>query len=229
MSLPTLSTLARHILLIGLLSLLAGPAMAAITIHENGQYQRITPPLPSQVEDGKIEVVELFFYACPHCYRLDPKMREWLKTKPDDVVFRRVPAILGPTWADQARAYYIAEALGMLDTFHEAFFNDIHKNGKQYYNRYTITHFLVEQGADEAEVARLYDSPEITEKVSQARVETVKAGVRGVPAILVNGSYKTASFYTRTLDEMLEVVDFLIERARTDNQLKTAANQESSQ
>ena len=207
----------------------SGAASAASAIHENGQYHRIDPPVPTQVEAGQIEVVEVFFYACPHCYELDPKIREWLKNKPDDVTFRRVPAIVGPTWADQARAYYIAEALGMLDTFHGAFFDDIHKNGNQYYNRRTITRFLVEQGADEAEVAELYESAEIIEKASQARVQTVKYGLRGVPAIIIDGKYKTASYYTRSLDEMLEVVDVLIEQARTDNQPKTATSQEPAQ
>jgi len=211
---PTLHAIALYLLLAA-----AGPASAASgasAFHENGQYQRISPPVPTQVEDGKIEVVEMFFYACPHCYALAPKIKEWLKHKPDDVSFRRVPAIVGPTWADQARAYYIAEALGMLDTFDDAFFDDIHKNGNQYYNQYSITRFLVEQGADEAEVARLYDSAEITEKASQARILTVKYGLRGVPAIIVAGKYKTASYYTRNLDEMLEVVDVLIDRARND-------------
>lgn len=204
-------------------------AYSATAIREGGQYQRIDPPVASQVEDGKIEVVEVFFYACPHCYLLDPKIRTWLKDKPDDVVFRRIPAIIGPTWADQARAYYIADALGMLDSFHGAFFDDIHKNGNQYYNRYSITKFLVQQGADEAEVSRLYESKDIDDKVSQARVTAVNYGLRGVPAIVVNGKYKTASYYTRNLDEMLEVVDVLIERARTEAQPKTAANEEPTQ
>ena len=223
----------RPTLLVTLASLLSitlmTSSMAAEHFHENGQYQRISPPVPTQVEPGKIEVVEMFFYACPHCYDLDPKIRQWLKNQPDDVAFGRVPAIVGPTWADQARAYYMAEALGILDSFHNKFFDDIHKNDKQYYNQYSVTRFFVEQGFDEARITALYDSPEITKKASDARVLTVKYGLRGVPAIIVGGQYKTASYYTRNLDQMLEVVDELIDKTRNEAQPQTADQQEPAQ
>ena len=185
-------------------------------IREGGQYHPINPPVATTVKPGQIEVVEMFFYACPHCYRLDPKIRAWRKRQPDDVVFRRVPAIVGPTWPDQARAYYIAEELGILDSFHPAFFDSIHKDGKQYYNRLALIQFFVAQGIDGNKVAALYDSPEVAEKTNQARLLTVKYGLNGVPAMIVDGRYKTASYYTRNLDEMLTVVDHLTAKVRAD-------------
>ena len=87
--------------------------------HEGSQYQRIDPPLPLGDHKGKVEVVEMFFYACPHCYELEPKLQQWLKDKPY-VDFHRLPAIIGPSWAEQARAFYIIEALGNSPKMHRA-------------------------------------------------------------------------------------------------------------
>ncbi|HHJ17589.1 MAG TPA: thiol:disulfide interchange protein DsbA/DsbL [Gammaproteobacteria bacterium] len=207
--------------LMSLVLLLSGygqPLMAeteANKFHEGSQYQRIDPPVPltDPGERDKVEVVEMFFYACPHCYELDPKLGAWAKDKPW-VEVKRVPAIVGPTWADQARAYYIAEALGILDKAHDALFKSIHEDGEQYYNEYMVTKFLVEQGADQQKVYDLYRSPEIVAKVSEARVLTVKYRLRGVPAVSVNGKYVTAPYFVRSQEEMLEVLDFLVEKER---------------
>jgi len=207
------------------LAIIATPVSAADPakqpIREGGQYHRIDPAVPTEVEPGQIEVIEMFFYACPHCNELDPKIEAWRKRQPDDVVFRRVPAIAGPTWADQARAYYIAEELGILDSFHRAFFDSIHKDGKQYYNRMALIQFFVSQGIDGNKVAAVYGSPEIAAKANQARVLTVKYGINGVPAMIIDGRYKTASYYTRNLDEMLTVTDQLIDKARSESEAAT--------
>ena len=183
---------------------------------EGSHYHRIEPPQPVQSADDHIEVVELFFYACPLCNTLEPKIREWLKRKPDDVEFRRIPAIIGPTWAEQAKAFYVAEALGTLEKTHQALFSAIHNDGEQYYSEFALMQFFVDQGVEADRFLELYRSPEIVEKASQARVMTVRYGLQGVPAMIVNGKYKTASYYTRNLDEMLEVVDWLIEKERAD-------------
>jgi len=187
--------------------------------HEGSQYQRIDPPVPlsDSRNSDKVEVVEMFFYACPHCYELDPKLSAWAKDRPW-VELRRVPAIVGPTWADQARAYYIAEELGMLDKTHDALFRSIHEDGEQYYNEYMVTKFLVEQGADQKKIYDLYRSPEIMAKVSEARVLTVKYKLRGVPAVSVNGKYVTAPYFVSNQEEMLEVLDFLAEKERAQIQ-----------
>lgn len=181
--------------------------------HEGAQYQRIDPPLPLTAHKNKVEVVEMFFYACPHCNELEPKMQHWLKDKPY-IDFHRMPAIVGPSWADQARAYYMARELGRLDELHPALFRAIHEDGKQIYNEYAVIDFFVRHGVKREKALELYYSDEILEAVSEARVKTIKYGLRGVPAVIVNGKFKTAPYFVRSQEEMFEVLDSLVEKER---------------
>ncbi|HHH44322.1 MAG TPA: thiol:disulfide interchange protein DsbA/DsbL [Gammaproteobacteria bacterium] len=181
--------------------------------HEGSQYQRIVPPLPVTGQRDRVEVVEMFFYACPHCRELEPKMKHWLENKPQ-VDFRRVPAILGPNWAEQARAYYIARELGRLEELHQALFREIHEEGRQIYNQYAVVEFFVRHGVPREKVLELYYSDPVLKALNEARVKTVKSGLRGVPAVIVNGTYKTAPYFVHNQEEMLEVLDSLVEKER---------------
>lgn len=180
---------------------------------EGSQYKRIDPPAPLTDHKGKVEVVEMFFYACPHCYELEPKLKKWLKDKPY-VDFHRMPAIAGPQWADQARAYYMIQELGKPEQMDQAIFDAIQKGGKQIYNEYSVLEFFASQGVDREKANALYLSPEIAAQVNQARVMTVKYGLRGVPAVIVNGEYVTAPYFVRNQEEMLKVLDSLVAREK---------------
>ncbi len=185
-------------------------AEAGKAFKEKIHYRQIKPAVKTDVKAGKIEVVELFFYACPHCYTLEPKIQSWLKDNEDIVEFRRIPAILGPTWADQAKAYYAAEMLGKLDIIHPALMQAIHRDKRRFYDEYTVMKFFIEHGVDKQDFINVYTSPEMAEKVNYARIMSVKYGLRGVPAIIINGKYKTAPFYTGSQEKMIEVMDYLI-------------------
>ena len=186
---------------------------AADRFQEGSQYQRIDPPLSLTEHKDRIEVVEMFLYACPHCYEMEPKMREWLKDKPY-IDFHRMPAIVGPSWADQARAFYMIEELEGGEPMHQALFKAIHEGGKQVYNEYAVIEFLVGQGVDRQKALDLYRSPETAASVNEARIRTVKYGLRGVPAVIVNGKFKTAPYFVHNQEEMFEVLDSLIEQER---------------
>jgi thiol:disulfide interchange protein DsbA len=192
-------------------SLWADPPADRFT--EGQQYQRIDPPRPLTEHRDRIEVVEMFLYACPHCYEMEPAMREWLKDKPD-VEFLRVPAIVGPSWADQARAFYIVEQLKGGEQMHQALFRAIHEDGKQMYNEYAVVDFLVSQGVDRDRAVALYRSPETAAGVNKARIDTVKYGLKGVPAVIVNGEFKTAPYFVHNQAEMFEVLDSLLKKER---------------
>ncbi len=204
------------VILISGLDIKQGIADTYDKYRSGGQYQTLKEQYGSSGNDGKIHVVEMFFYACPHCYKLDPKFSEWKKLLPDDVVFERVPAIVGPTWGEQAKAYYVAEKLGMLDTFHKSFFDSIHKDGKQYYNELSLIQFFREKGVQPERFIDLVRSQEIIDKASEARIRTVKYGLRGVPAVVINGKYLTATYYTKDYDEMFSVINWLIEKERKE-------------
>lgn len=183
--------------------------------REGLEYHRVEPPLPlsDQREQGRVEVVEVFFYACPHCYELDPRLKQWLEDKPY-VDFKRMPAIIGPTWADQARAFYMAEKLGDAEKLHQALFKAIHEDGDQVYNEYAIMKFFTTQGFDAKQIDELYYSQEIADRVNEARIRTVKYGLRGVPAVIVNGKFKTAPYFVRNQEEMLKVLEELVDMER---------------
>ncbi len=183
--------------------------------REGLEYHRIEPPLPlsEQRKPGHVEVVEMFFYACPPCYKLDPKLKKWLQDKPY-IDFHRIPAIVGPTWADQARAFYMAEQLGDAEKLHQALFKAIHEDGEQIYNQYAVLKFFTGQGYDAKKIEELYYSQEIADSVNEARVRTVKYGLRGVPAVIVNGKFKTAPYFVRNQEEMLKVLEELVNMER---------------
>ena len=197
-------------------------ASSADRFHEGSQYQRINPPSPLSGHKNKVEVVEMFFYACPHCYTMDAKLQQWLKDKPY-VDFHRIPAIVGPGWADQARAFYIMKELGKFDQMHKALFKAIHEDGKQIYNEYSVVDFFVQQGVDRQKAINLYLSPETAAKVNQARIKTVKYGLRGVPAVIVNGKFKTAPYFVHNQEEMIEVLDSLVKKEKAQFLVKKAS------
>jgi len=190
-------------------------AVAAPTDYKEGlYYHALKPNVATSNTDSKIEVIEVFFYACPHCNVLEPKVTKWLEDKKDRISFKRMPAIIGPSWIEQAKAYYTAERLGILDRLHPLLFKAIHEKGEQYYNSYAVKKFFLENGVTEQDFIRVYNSAEVSEDLNQARIMTVKYNLRGVPAMIINGKYKTAQYFTGTQETMLDVVDFLVKKER---------------
>ncbi|GMQ88568.1 MAG: thiol:disulfide interchange protein DsbA [Gammaproteobacteria bacterium] len=180
---------------------------------EGIEYQALANPQPT-VDKGKIEVLELFWYGCPHCYYLEPELDAWLKNKPDDVVFVRVPAILGPSWELYARAFYTAELLGVIDKIHKPLFERIHKEKKQIRNMAQLKEFFVAQGVSAQDFENTYKSFAVITKTNRAKQAAGLYGIKGVPALVVNGKYRTSAREAGSSKGMLEVVDFLVERER---------------
>ena len=188
---------------------------------EGLEYQRIVPPVAIQskhLASDHVEVVVMFLYACPHCNALDVKLTDWAQKKGDRIVLKRIPAIVGAPWADQARAFYTAEKLGILEKAHVALFKSIHIDGDQYADDQSVMDFFVKQGVKPEEFMAAFRSPEVDEKVSHARVMTVEYGIRGVPAIIVNGKYLTAQYFTGTQEKLIDVLDMLVEKELNTNQ-----------
>ena len=110
-------------------------------------YTAITPAQPTQTA-GKIEVLEIFWYGCPHCYAFEPYLQQWLSRKPDNVEFRLMPGILNNNWVPHAKAYYVAEKLGILDKIHQQLFDAIHKDKRNIFSDDDVKEFFIEQGVD---------------------------------------------------------------------------------
>jgi thiol:disulfide interchange protein DsbA len=157
---------------------------------EGINYQKL--PKPVSIEPYKKKVVEVFFYGCPHCYHLEPSLNQWLKTKPKDVHFERMPAVLdNPNWVFMARVFYTAKALGILDKFHEAYFDAIQRDGKRIFDIETLANYCEQFGVKHNDYVQMFKSFKVDQMVQKARILTNEYGVDGVPAVIVNGKYRT--------------------------------------
>ena len=173
----------------------------------------ISPAQPTQTGD-KIEVLEVFWYACPHCYDFEPYVKKWLETKADDVEFRRMPGIFRKSWIPHAKAYFTAQKLGILDTTHSQLFDAIHKEKQKIFDDDSIKKFYVDHGVDGDEFSKVYDSDEIDTKIKQAFVMGQRYKVTGVPSIIVNGKYLVSGSTAGSFPNMLKIVDSLVDKER---------------
>lgn len=179
-----------------------------------GTYKEIRPAQPTH-SGNKIEVVEVFWYGCPHCYAFEPYIKKWLATKPDDVAFRRLPGILGAAWAPHARAFFTAQKMGILNQIHEPLFNAIHKEGKRIFNEEQLKDFIVGlTGVNGDKFSRIYDSKEIDIKMRQALISEQKYKITGVPAMIVNGRYLTNGTMAKSYEKLIEVINHLVDMER---------------
>ncbi len=195
------------------LALLLLMPFAHAGFEEGVQYKVIENTQPTASAD-KIEVLELFWYGCPHCYQLEPELEAWLENKPDDVVFVRLPAILGPSWELHARAFYTAELLGVTDKIHKPLFDRIHKEKKAVRNVQQLKDFFVAQGVSAHDFDKTYNSFAVITKTNRAKQAVNQYGISGVPTLVVDGKYRTSAREAGSNKGMLEVVDFLVKKER---------------
>ncbi len=174
-------------------------------------YEVISPAQPTQ-DPGKVEVIEFFWYGCPHCYRFEPILNEWRKTMPDNVQFIRQPAVFSALWGKHAKAYFTAEALGVVDALHADFFDAIQNKKQRLTSEDDLAAFFAAHGVDEATFRSAYNSFLVDAKMRQAKTMAARYGVTGVPAIIINGKYKTNGPLAKSHANMIKVMNQLIAR-----------------
>lgn len=212
-----MKTLSRWLIIL-LIPFYAVSACAAENFTEGKEYTRLSAPQPTSSEE-KIEVVELFWYGCPHCYHLEPFVENWLKNKPVDVEFVRLPAILGPGWELLAKGYYTAELLGVLDNIHRPLFDAIHEQKIKINDESALRAFFMKQGIPAADFDKTFNSFAVAVKVNNSRMMTRRYAITGVPTLIVNGKYSTGpSMVNNGNAGVMSVVDYLVglERAAVD-------------
>lgn len=215
-----MNMLMRWLLALVVPALLASTALAE-GYTEGKQYQVLANPQPTGSGD-KIEVVELFWYGCPHCYRLEPYIEKWRATTPDDVEFVQMPAIIGPPWELLAKAFYTAEFLGVADKLHPALFEAIHKDHKKLNDEAAVQALFVAQGVSEADFRNTFNSFAVSVKINNARLMTKRYAISGVPTIIVNGKFSTSGSLAGSNENIIKVVDYLV------NQERQAANADAA-
>lgn len=186
------------------------------TYADGDGYVTISPAQPTQTGD-KIEVLEVFWYACPHCFDFEPHISKWLASKPDDVEFRRMPGIFRKNWIPHAKAYFTAEKLGVLDAIHTPLFDAIHKYKKKIHDDGAIKKFFVKHGVDKDEFTKTYESDEVQTKVKQAFVMGQRYKLTGVPAVIVNGKYMVSGSTAGSFENVLKVINQLVDKERASS------------
>jgi len=172
-------------------------------------YSVLDPALPVESPD-KIEVIEFFWYGCPHCYNLQPYMETWIKTLPADVRFLRVPAIFNQRWARDAATFYAFEALGVLDKVHRPFFDAIHRDRLKSDEKPAMHQWLQKQGIDPQKFDEAIASFGVQSKVKRALQLTMGYRIDGTPSLAVNGRYRISAGQTASQEDMLATASYLI-------------------
>jgi thiol:disulfide interchange protein DsbA len=191
--------------------LLLAPALALA--QGKPAYTELKPPLPVD-NDGRIQVLEFFWYGCIHCYNLEPTVEKWEKTLPKDVEFRRVPAIFNDRWALDAQIFYAFEALGVLDKLHRPFFDAIHRDHLRTDNQQALAEWLQKQGVDPKKFNDVMKSFGVQSKTRRAAQLTAAYKIDGTPELAVQGRYTVSAEQGRSQQGMLETVDYLVGLAR---------------
>lgn len=192
-------------------------ALLAMTLAGNVSaaaqpYEMVTPPQPTSSDKDQVEVVELFWYGCPHCYRLEPYVKRWLKHKPANVKFVRMPGVFRPSWEILGRAYYTAEILGVVDKIHSDLFEAIHGQKRRMNSEQELMAFFAEHGVSNKDFKRVFRSFAVETKLRRAKDMGQRYGAHGVPTIIVNGKYRTGAQEAGGAARVFKVVDELVKK-----------------
>lgn len=178
---------------------------------EGIEYERLKSPVSTSDPD-KVVVTEMFWYGCPHCYRFEPYIEKWKQTMPEGVSFELVPSVLNASWMEHARTYFALQAMGATDKVHNKFFAAIHLQNKRLNSLDTIAAFVAGLGVDEKEFRDHYHSFPVDTQVRKSRQKEKKYGHGGVPAIIVNGKYRTSGSMAGSNARMIQVIDYLVKK-----------------
>jgi thiol:disulfide interchange protein DsbA len=183
---------------------------------EGAYYRRLTSSQTTSSAPDKIEVAEVFWYGCPHCFDFDPVLTEWKQSLSPDVSFVRIPVIWNPTNQIHARIMYTAEALGILDEAHTGIFNAMHQEGNQLTTEAELVEFFGRYGINEAEFLEAYNSFGVSSAVKRAENLTRRYGIRSVPVMVINGKYVTDGTDVKSFGDVIGVTNELVERERIE-------------
>ena len=181
---------------------------------EGTDYLTLDKRVPVDGPAGKIEVIEFFWYSCPHCNLFEPKLVNWIKKLPPDVAIRRVPVAFRDDFVPQQRLYYTLEAMGKLDELHGKVFHTIHTERQTIDKEATILAWAEKNGLDRGKFLELYNSFSVQTKSRRATQLQDAYKVQGVPALGIAGRYYTDGTMAGTMDRALQVTDYLIAEAR---------------
>lgn len=208
-----LRLLAAVLLLVGIS--VSGISAARAEIAEGSDYTVLPHPQPT--DSGKnIEVIEFFWYGCPHCYELHPRIKAWLKRMPKDVSFRYVPAIFRANWVPGATTFYALDALGEKDKLHDKVYDAIHRDKIDLSKDEVLFDWVAKQGIDRQKFIDAYNSFSVQNQVSRSTRMSKDYGLTGVPAVVVDGRYMTSGRMGSTPEDTIRTLEELVEKVRKE-------------
>lgn len=205
----------------GRLGLAFGPVGALLGCASSGlvlerDYALIEPAQATQAPPGRIEVLEFFWFGCPHCADMHPRMQVWASKLAPDVAFGLRPAVFRESWVAGARLHHTLAALGELERRAEAVFEAVQLDEADIAQEAVLAKWVVSQGLDRERFFSLYHSEAVKAQAAAATKSSKDYQLRGVPAFVVDGRYLTSNGFTGSAPETLAVVDKLIEKVRRD-------------
>ena len=196
-----------------LLALMFVASAHAETWEKGRHYVELDSPVRTASDSG-IEVAEVFWYGCPHCYAFKPLIEAWAENIPNDVNYVKMPAALGASWVPHAKAFYALEAMGELDKVHDELFDALAGQRRPLNSGDALADFVAQHGVDGEAFLKNYNSFGVNARVQQAQAKIRGARVTGTPTVLVNGKYRVTASMAGSHEEVLDVVDYLIEKER---------------
>lgn len=193
----------------------AHPAMAqARQFKEGKDFKRLDKPVAPDAPAGKVDVIEFFWYSCPHCNAFEPALDAWVKAAPKDLSIRRVPVAFNASFVPQQKLFYTLEGMGKLDALHAKVFRAIHVEKVKLAKDDEILAWVTQQGVDAAKFKEVYGSFSVANQVRRASQLQDAYGVEGVPSMGVAGKYYTDGTMAGSMQTVLQVVEYLVSTAR---------------
>ncbi|MFC7458899.1 thiol:disulfide interchange protein DsbA/DsbL [Hydrogenophaga defluvii] len=192
----------------------ASHAQAQATFKEGSDYLKLSRPAPVDAPADKVEVIEFFWYSCPHCNAFEPAFDAWAKRQPAHVVVKRAPVAFQDSFVPQQRLYYALEALGKVEEMHRKVFHAIHTERQRLATQDQIADWVAKQGVDRAKFLEAYNAFGVAGKARRATQLQDAYQVDGVPSLGIAGKYFTSGSLAQTLPRSLLVADHLIAQSR---------------
>jgi protein dithiol oxidoreductase (disulfide-forming) len=186
----------------------------AKAFKEGSDYLLLDKPAPTEVPAGQVEVVEFFWYNCPHCNAFEPQLEAWTKNAPKDVTLRRVPVSFRPDFEPQQRLFYVLEGMGKVEELHKKVFYAIHVDKQPLNTEALLTAWAEKQGINKAKFTEMYNSFAVSTKARKATQLQNLYKVDGVPALGIGGRYYTSGDLAKNMDRALQVADYLVGQSR---------------
>ncbi len=174
-------------------------------------YEVLSHPVKTQTGD-KVEVLEFFWYGCPHCFKFEPTLSAWVKKLPSNVKFIRIPAPLNPKWMVHTKTYYALEMMGKGEQYHEALFNAIHIDRKRLFTKDKIADFLASKGVDKKLFLDTMNSFGVEMRARKAAQLSREYNLHGVPMLAVNGKYIVTGEKAGSFKNMVDIASYLIKK-----------------